>query len=158
MPLSRLRRLAPLRLKVVAGLGLVAGLLALGMACLEWATHAQVIRSGVVVPARIVERAALDTGRGRSSRTLTLDYQPEPGAGGEPITYRKEFAVSDEIDAATRMGAPIAVRYLPDDPTISEVVGNPPDILEKFAIGVGVLLFGVGMLFYLARRRPDPGA
>jgi hypothetical protein len=153
MVLARFGRLGPLRLKIAAGLGLIGGLLAMGIALTEWATHSKLMSAGVVAPARVVDREALDTGRGRSSRKLTLDYQPEVKAGGKRITYRKEFTVSDEIDAATRMGAPIAVRFLPDDPTISEVVGNPTDLGEKFAISAGVLLFGIALIVYLARRR-----
>lgn len=153
MVLARFGRLGPLRLKIVAGLGLIGGLLAMSIAFTEWVTHSKLMSAGVVVPARVVDREAIDTGRGRSSHTLTLDYQPEVKAGSKRIAYRKEFNVAVEIDAATRMGAPIAVRYLPDDPTISEVVGNPTDLPEKFAISAGVLLFGIALIVYIARRR-----
>lgn len=109
---------------------------------------ARLKREGVQVVGSLVDSRALDTGQGRTSHQITLEYVP---AGGD-IGYQKDFVVTNAIyDEAKRTGE-FPVTFLPADPTVSVVGREAVYEFESFAIGAGLLAGAFFIRWYLRRQ------
>lgn len=73
-----------------------------------------------------------------TSYFVTYEFTVE-SANGYPITYRQEEAVSKAI-YDQGINVPIAVRFLPENPNVSDIRNRKPDYM---AVGIFMLLFPV---------------
>ena len=132
------------RLRIVMWLAAVGGLVVLAGGGYEYHRMQRLGREGKQVPGTLVDSSTLNTGKGRTSYHLMLDYQPP----NSEITYRKEFFVAQSIyDQALKAGQ-VPVTYLPSDPTLSTASQQAKGDTEPLAIGGGLLLVAVGIWAY----------
>jgi hypothetical protein len=96
----------------------------------------------------VVDSNTLDTGKGRTSYRITLDYKPP----NDETTYRKEFFVTEEIYNQARQAGTFPVTYLRSDPTVSTAGDDIPVQTEPFAIGGGLIIFALAVWYYLRRQ------
>ncbi|HEV3163556.1 MAG TPA: DUF3592 domain-containing protein [Isosphaeraceae bacterium] len=147
--------LRALRLRIAAVLCVIGGVAGSIFGYQELDKERRLQREGVTVPAKFVEHDTLASNRGRTSYKVLLHYRPEAAdPDAKNTTYDKEFTVSSEIYEAAQNGKPITVRYLPADPTISAVSGNPARASEKISIAVGLMIAGAIMCLIVFRNRP----
>lgn len=136
------------RLRIFMWLALLGGPLAIAMGVYEYDRTSRLKTEGVEVPGTLVDSSTLNTGKGRTSYHVTLDYTPTDGA----TTYRKEFFVSEALYDTARQAGQLPVTYLPSDPTVSAAGEDIPFQTEQFAIGGGLILAACGVWYYLRRQ------
>ena len=118
--------------------GLIQGGRATDLAARGTLTEAQVIA------ARVDSVANRTGGTANVTHLLSVAFT----ASGLPVTV--EIPVTEAIYDQTAPGAAIAVRYLPDDPQVAEIVaGTLADDAAGFR-GVGWVALAIG-LFFMAR-------
>ena len=136
------------KLRIAMWCALIGGPIALAMASYEFYRGKQLKSVGKEVVGNLFSSETLNTGKGRISYQVVVDYLP-PGSGTK---YRKLFVVSeDEYNQAKSTGE-CKVVYLPSDPLFSAIGEPTTQASEMMAIGVGVFLFGVGVWWYLRRQ------
>ena len=97
------------------------------------------------MPGTVFDHGTLNTGRGRTSYRLTLDYKPPVGE----TTYHKEFIVSEVIYNQALQARQAPVTYLPSEPERSAVGNDFQPDTEPLAIGGALILFALAVSFFL---------
>lgn len=136
------------RLRIAMCLALIGGPLAIAMGGYDYHRTSKLKTEGTKISGIVVDSNTLDTGKGRASYRITLDYKPP----NDETTYRKEFFVAKEIYNQARQAGTIPVTYLRSDPTVSTAGDDIPVQTEPFAIGGGLILFAVAVWYYLRRQ------
>ena len=103
---------------------------------------------GVRTRGTLVDSDGLDTGKGRRSYRITLDYKSKNGE----TTYRKMFVVTEALYNQARRAGQAQVTFLPDDPGVSTAGDHIPVKSEFFAIGGGLILFALVVWRYRRRQ------
>lgn len=112
-------------------------------------THAAKLRAeGIKTAGTLVDSSREDTGKGRTVFRITLDYAPPPNE----MTYRKEFIVPEAIFQQALQAGQYPVTYSPKDPTASMVNDDLSAEVEPIVIGFGLILFSMGVWYYLRRQ------
>ncbi|MEM9026103.1 MAG: hypothetical protein AAGB06_04120 [Verrucomicrobiota bacterium] len=134
------------RLKVLMYL-CFAGAMAMGLITFfEYQEHLKIKNEGVQTIGSVVSDSSLDTGKGRTSFALIIDYKPE----GFPI-YRKRFVVSESVFQETLHAGENQVTYLSKSPEKSRLGEDFEYSFEKGAIGGGLLFVGIMLLRYFRK-------
>lgn len=136
------------RLRIAMCLALIGGPLAIAMGGFDYHRTSKLRTEGTKILGAIVESNTLDTGKGRTSYRITLDYKPS----NDETTYRKEFFVTEEIYNQARQAGNFPVTYLRSDPTVSTAGDDIQVQTEPFAIGGGLIIFALAAWFYLRRQ------
>jgi hypothetical protein len=136
------------KLKIVAPLCVIGGIVMVFVGFQERAVAGRLEAEGVTVPARVVGHETLSGRRGSKTYKLVVEYEPKGGGG----SFQKEFRVPRAAYEGARGGAPVSVRYLPSDPSVSEVAGAGADGTEKIATGAIMGVIGIGMAFFAFRK------
>lgn len=92
-------------------------LLGTGALAKGWIDYLTLQQQGVTVEGLVVDRSATAKG----DKQITYQFEA-PGPDGAPRTYQQTHFVAG--DYFTIPGDPVTVRYLPADPTTSNIVGN----------------------------------
>ncbi len=109
----------------------------LGIGAVEYRKSRKLQAEGVEVPGKVVSSDVLNTGKGRQSLSLIVDYEAAENGQG----YRKKFTVPKTIFDDGLKAGEVSVVYLADDPTVSSVGDEVKANTEPMAIGGGILLF-----------------
>lgn len=136
---SRVYRGLNRRLRIAMWLALIGGTLMIAMGGYEYDRTSKLKTEGATIPGVVVDGNALDTGKGRTSYRITLDYRP-PNDG---TTYRKEFFVTEAIYNKARQAGHVPLTCLQSDPTVSTAGDEIQVQTESFAIGGGLILFAL---------------
>jgi hypothetical protein len=129
-------------------LALVSGVLMTCGGAYEYYRANQLREHGVKTEGTLFDSSVLNTGKGRRSYDVIVDYDAKENKQG----YRKRFNVSEGVfNEITRTGK-TTVTYLPSDPTQSAVGDVIKADTEPLAIGVGLFLVGIAVHFYLRRQ------
>nr|WP_261361264.1 DUF3592 domain-containing protein [Aeoliella straminimaris] len=126
-------------------LAAVGGLVMLAGGGYEYHRMQRLGREGKQVPGTLVDSSTLNTGKGRTSYHLVLDYKPPDSE----TTYRKEFFVDQTVYNQAQQAGQVPVTYLPSDPTLSTGNQQAKGDTEPLVIGGGLLLVAVGIWAYL---------
>jgi hypothetical protein len=129
-------------------LALAGGVLMTVMGGYEYYRLSSLKSKGEKIPGRLVDSRTLNTGKGRTSYQVTLDYKPPKSE----TTYRKDFFVPESVYVQASEVGEADVTYLPDDPTVSEAGGEIRVDTEPLAIAGG-LFVAAGALWYFQRRQ-----
>ena len=129
-------------------LAFIGGPVMLAMGGYEYYRTSRLKTQGVKTSGILVDSSTRATGKGRTAHRITLDYKLP---GGTP-TYRKEFSVSEAVYSQARQDGRLPVTYLPQDPTVSMAGDHLPVETEPFAIGGGLIIFGL-VVWYVLRRQ-----
>lgn len=135
------------RLRFAMWLAFLGGPVMIAMGAYEYYRTSKLKTEGAKSPGMVVDSNTLDTGKGRTSFRITVDYKP----ANDEATYRKEFFVPEAIYNHARQAGQVPVTYLPRDPAVSAVGDDIPVQTEPFAIGGGLILFAFAVLYYLRR-------
>jgi len=136
------------RIRIAMWCALIGGPIAFAMGGYELYRGIQLKSVGKEIVGAVRSSEALNTGKGRTSYQIVVDYRPP----GSDTMYRKQFVVSEEeFQNAKRVGQ-CKVTYLPSDPTFSTVGEATSQASEMIEIGGGVFLFGVGVWWALRRQ------
>jgi hypothetical protein len=112
----------------------------------EWITWYRLDQASATVEGQAIHRVAGPKG----THTVTYRYQA-PGPGGAPVVYTREQDVSNDYYAALAARAPgdlaqnpatVRVRYVPSDPSLSNLEGN--DRAGALLLGTPVVLCILG--------------
>jgi hypothetical protein len=136
------------RLRIAMWLAFIGGPLVIAMGLYEAYRGWHLKSSGQAVTGVLVSSEALNTGKGRTSYQIVVDYLPP----GSKTKYRKRFVVGEEEFQQAKKAGSCTVRYLESDPAFSRVGDGGGDEGEMIAMGAGVLLFGAGVWWYLRRQ------
>lgn len=130
------------------GLAFLASPVMIGLGGCDAYRVARLKREGVQVVGSLVDSRPLNTGKGRTSHQITLEYVP----AGSDVGYQKDFVVTEAIhDEAKRTGE-FPVTFLPSDPRISVAGREAVYEFEFFAIGAGLLAGAFFVRWYLRRQ------
>jgi len=124
---------------------LLGGVILLGKGGYDYWLVSQLRSEGISTLGTLFDSRTVDTGRGRTSYRITLDYQPE----GSEMALRKEFVVPQPLYHLAQQTQKMPVIYLPSDPTTSQVGAIPKFDPEPIAMGAGLLLLATAVRFYL---------
>jgi hypothetical protein len=133
------------KLKWFKWLALVGGIGVTIFGTNEYYKQVRLKEHGVKTEGTLAESSTLNTGKGRKSFAVVIDFDSKENKQG----YRKPFNVPEkEFNEIMRTGKTTVI-YLPNDPTLS-VVGHQvkPD-MEPIAIGVGLILAAIAAHTYL---------
>jgi hypothetical protein len=136
------------KLRIVMWISLLGGPLAIAMGGYETYRASQLKTIGKQVTGKLFDSETLDTGQGRTSYQIVVDYLPP----GSDTKYRKRFVVSEGDFKQAEATGESTVTYLPSDPTFSAIGEPTSQASEMLAIGVGVLLFGCAIKWYFYRQ------
>ena len=137
------------RLRIAMCLALIGGPLIIAMGGLEYHRTSKLKTEGAKIPGVVVDSSTLDTGKGRTSYRIILDYKPP----NDETTYRKEFFVTEEIYNQARQAGHVPVTYLRSDPTVSTAGDDIHVQTEPFAMGGGLILFALAVWYYLRMQK-----
>ena len=133
------------RLRIAMWLAFVGGSGMIAMGGYEYYRTSRLKTEGVKISGSLVDSNTLDTGMGRTSYRITLDYKPPD----DDTTYRKEFFATEVIYNQARDAGQVPVTYLPSDPTLSTAGDDIPVKTEPFAIGGGLIILAFAVWYYL---------
>ena len=136
------------RLRIAMWLALICGPLTIAMGGYEYYRTSKLKTEGAKIPGVVVDSNTFDTGKGRTSYRITLDYKPP----NDETTYRKEFFVTAVIYDKAKQAGHVPVTYLKSDPTVSAAGDDIQVQTEPFAIGGGLILFAIAVWYYLRRQ------
>jgi Protein of unknown function (DUF3592) len=139
------------RLRIAMWLALIGGPLMIAMGGYEYHRTSKLKTEGATIPGVVVDSNTLDTGKGRTSYRITLDYKPP----NDETTYRKEFFVTEVIYDKARQAGHVPVTYLQSDPTVSAAGDDIQVQTEPFAIGGGLIIFALAVRYYLRRQMQE---
>ena len=132
------------KLKLLMVLCLVGGPVMLGIGGYGWLETNRLRTDGKVTDGKVLSSETLNTGKGRVSHRLVVEYHPE----GCPIHEKLFLGVrSDIFDEAVKSGG-VVVRYLPRKPIVSALGDDIRVEFEPIAIGAGLLLVGAMIWFH----------
>lgn len=136
------------RLRLLKWLALVGGIGMLAGGAYQYSQSMKLQTGGSRTVGKVSDHGMVDTGKGRTSYRVIVDYKPAEKA----TLYRKPFVVSKtQYDTIVQAGE-ATVTYLPNDPETS-VVGDTVKVeAEPFAIGGGLLLVSLGLWWYQRRE------
>ncbi len=137
------------KLKIVAPICIVGGAALTVAGFLQNGLSARVAAEGVVAKAEVVAHKTIDGRRGSKTLKLVVTYGPD-GAGPK---VTKEFKASQALFDRVGDGEEVDVRYLPSDPSASELVGEEETAVAQIGPGVLVGLFGVIASYFVYRKR-----
>jgi hypothetical protein len=129
-------------------LAFIGGPVMLAIGGYEYVRASKLKTEGAKIPGILVASNTLNTGKGRVSHRITLDYKP----AGANATYRKEFVVAEPIYDRARQDGQVPVTYLPSDPRVSTAGDDVPIETEQFAIGGGLIVFAFVVWLVLRRQ------
>ena len=138
-------RIYPKRLKrfrLLSYLTLIGGVVMLAGGIYEYTRTSTLKKSGKTVDGTLVDQTQSNTGKGRISYQIVVDYDPIEGRG-----YRKNFVVSKTAYDNAVAGKAIDVTYAPSDPSNSIIGREPRYQLEPFAMAAGFLLTGGALVW-----------
>ena len=121
---------------------LAVGIVVLILGLIEYKKIASLESEGETIQGKIHSRLMLNTGKGRSSYQLIVDYQPT-----KITIYRKEFTVTKDFYNSTKNTDEIEMKYLRDEPTVSGISGNITE--QKNPLYVGLVAFILSMTIFL---------
>jgi hypothetical protein len=137
------------RLRMLKWLALVGGVVMLCGGAYQYRGLVRLKTSGAQTTGKLFESQTVNTGKGRVSYRVVLDYRPTDGA----TPFRKQFTVTKAVyDDITTTGEAI-VTFLPDDPTTSTITGDRGIDPETLAIGVGLLAASAATWWYQRREQ-----
>jgi Protein of unknown function (DUF3592) len=137
------------KLKWLKWLSLIGGVFTTCAGTYELNNQRRLQTQGTVIEGRLFDTSVLDTGKGRHSYTIVVDYDPKE----MPRGIRKSFNVSkDAYDEAVRTRK-TSVRYLPSDPTDSAIGTRIVPNIEPIAIGIGLILIAIASQAYLTWKK-----
>jgi hypothetical protein len=139
------------KLKIVGPFCVIAGIVMVVQGFKDKGVAARLEKEGITVPARAVDHRVVSGRRGSKTYKIVAEYEAKDGGP----TLSKEFKVPRSAYEASEQGGPIQVRYLPSDPTVSEVAGAGSDGSEPIAIGTVMAIIGAGMSFVAFRKKAE---
>jgi len=125
-------------IKILRYIFLAAGILVMMLGLKDYRNVASLEGEGILIQGKIHSKPVLNTGKGRSSYNLVIDYRPE----GNKI-YRKEFTVSKDIFESKNVSDNIEIKYLKDEPTVSGLSGHIYEQKYPLIVGIGAFLLGI---------------
>lgn len=130
----------------------VLGLATLLIGVFGQQTQSLLDASGATSEAIVVDRETMSFATSRSGEQTTefqVIYQFSAGGadGGTAQVYLNTSAVSEETYHRTQVGDTIAIRYLPENPSISAIVGDT-DTHAQGLMAVGVVLLVASPLLW----------
>lgn len=138
-------------LVMITILGLICAALGVGMASYalnEQAVQDALAKNGVQALATVTDGHMT---KGRST-TYYLTYSYDAKINGQLQNFTNEEIVSAYLYDSTAIGAHVSIRYLPDDPATSRIVGESSNNFFLVAIGIAFLVGAVYMIFYFIRQ------
>lgn len=116
----------------------------------EWQSDVALEEDGLVVEGRVTNVRYERSGREGDRIFLEYEFEHTP-ADGDPRTYTNEVRVESSEDALLEPGDPVPIRYAPDDPTVSRLASQHPNIFAAIALGglfvvIGLVFGGLGLL------------
>ncbi len=136
------------RLRIAMWLGFLGGPLAMVYGGYSYLQVAKLRSEGEKATGILFDSGITDTGQGRKSFRITLDYAPPQSE----TTYRKDFIVPEAIYQQARQAGQHPVIYSARDPEFSIVNGDLSSEIEPLIIGLGLCLFSGGVWYYLRRQ------
>ncbi len=137
-----------MRAKLGAILALLIGPFILFMNFKETSEKTKIDKEGVETTAMVLDHVEKRGRKGRVDRELTIGYIADDGK--RPL--QKNLDVSKEL--FEKADPTVKVKYLKDDPNQVIIVGEPLGEPMLYAIGGGLLLFGLGGTWYQFIRKP----
>jgi hypothetical protein len=110
------------RLRIAMWLMLVGGPMVIGMGLYERYRVSQLKTVGQKVEGKLHDSALLNTGKGRVSYQLVVDYLPP----GSDTMYRKTFVVDEATHEQVRQAKVCTVAYLPSDRYVTAPLAAAP--------------------------------
>jgi hypothetical protein len=130
---------------------LVGSPVMIGMGLYELYRVSQLKTVGQKVEGKLFNSNALNTGKGRTSYQLTVEYYPP----GSDTRYRKEFTVDEATFEQVKQAGTCTVTYLASDPTVSGIGDNVTAKSEPLAIGAGLLAIAGVIALYRRKQAQD---
>ena len=121
-----------------------AGSLFIVQALSSWSRANSLNQSGLTVTARVVNAHISTDNKGFKHYILNYTFAVGgTGAATRSNSYQEEAAVTQATFSSHPVGSAIPVRYLPSDPTVSDIPGQSGES------GLNILFIGFGLGFYL---------
>ena len=137
-----------MRLKIGAIIALLAGPFVLFMNHQETSEKTKIDKEGAETTAMVVDHLEKRGRKGRVDHKLAIAFVA--GEGKTPV--QKQLDVSKEL--FEKMDPMVKVKYLKEDPSKVIIVGEPLGEPLMYALGGGLLLFGLGGTWYNFIRKP----
>jgi Protein of unknown function (DUF3592) len=139
------------RLRLAMWLMLIGGPFVICMGLYEQYRVSQLRTVGQKVDGKLFDSNSLNTGNGRTSYHLTVDYRPP----ASDTMYRKDFTVDETTFQQVKEAGTCMVTYLPSDPTVSGIGDNVKADSEPLAIGGGLLAIAGVIWLYFRKQTQD---
>lgn len=136
------------RLRLAMWLGFLIGPLTMAYGGYAYLQVAKLRTEGEKTTGILFDSGLTQTGKGRVSYRITLDYTPPHNE----TTIRKDFVVPEAIYQQARQAGQYPVIYSARDPEFSIVSGDLSAEIEPLVIGIGLCLFSVGVWYYRRRQ------
>ncbi len=131
-------------LKKIRHIILLFGIVILVMGLVDYSKISSLESKGETIQGKVSSRHILNTGLGRASYKLVIDYQPS-----RKIIYRKEFTVSKKLYYDTEKLDQVDIKYLKVEPEVSGISGNITEQKHPLYVGLGAFTFCLVVFFVL---------
>ncbi len=135
------------RLRLGAYLALAGSVVILSGGAYEMLKARALIQNGVKTVGTLFDHDSMNTGKGRTSYNIVVDYDPQDGPG-----YRRQFVVSKTQFEKALAVKKLDITYDPSNPENSAIGDKIAYNLEPFVMGLGLAAFS-GFAFWYHRKK-----
>jgi len=127
---------------------LLFGIVILVMGLVDYFKISSLESEGETIQGKVSSRQILNTGLGRASYKLVIDFQPT-----KKTIYRKEFTVTKKVYNETNKIGLVEIKYLRDEPEVSGISGHITEQKHPLYVGLGTFVFC--LIAFLVLRSKD---
>ncbi|MEO8613156.1 MAG: DUF3592 domain-containing protein [Chloroflexota bacterium] len=127
--------------------------LALGGGMTYYAMNEQTVQAALAKDG-VKALATVTDGEKTTGRTTTysLTYNYDANVNGQVQSFSNSQEVSSMLYDSTAIGAHVSIRYLPDDPATSRILGESTENTFLVILGIAFSLGSIYLIFYFVRQ------